>query len=233
MILINLLFISLISFANFEPPALSRPVMDQAGMLNSSEEQRLNQLLIQVHNSGGPQFAILTVESLNGTSLFEASFKTAEKWQLGTEKEDKGLLIFIAKKERKIRIEVGQGLEGDIPDVISKRAVDKIMKPYFKKGQFSDGIYLATLALLKRAAPDLNIKQRTPNLSSSERRTSSSSIMDIIFLLIGLVVFIFNPRLFIFGMLLGGGRGGFGGRGGGGFSGGGGGFSGGGASGGW
>ena len=84
-----------------------------------------------------------------------------------------------------------------------------------------------------RQQPFYLVKQRTPNLSSSERRTSSSSIFDIIFLLIGLVVFIFNPRLFIFGMLLGGGRGGFGGRGGGGFSGGGGGFSGGGASGGW
>ncbi len=136
MILLNLLFFSLVSFANFEPPDLNRPVMDQAGMLNPAEAQRLNQLLIQVHNSGGPQFAILTIESLNGTSVFDASFQTAEKWQLGTEKQDNGLLIFIAKKERKIRIEVGQGLEGDIPDIIAKRAIDKIMTPYFKKGQF-------------------------------------------------------------------------------------------------
>lgn len=231
MIILNLLLISVLSFANFEPPALTRPVVDQAGLLKPAESQKLNHLLTQVYNSGGPQFAILTVESLNGSSLFDASFKTAEKWALGTEKDDKGLLIFIAKQERKIRIEVGQGLEGDIPDIITKRAIDQIMTPNFKRGQFSQGIYLATLALLKRAAPDLKLNERVPNIDKSNRRFSMGSVFDIIFLIIGLIIFIFNPRLLLYGMFFGGGRGGLGG--GGGFSGGGGGFSGGGASGGW
>lgn len=234
MIVLNLLLVSLLSFAEFTPPNLTQPVMDQADLLNRSDEQKLNQLLRQVHDSNGPQFAILTVPSLNGSSLFDASFKTAEKWKLGSEKQDNGLLIFIAKKERKIRIEVGQGLEGTIPDAISKRAINQIMTPYFKQGRFSEGIYLATTALLKRAAPNLKIESNTQGLEKSSRRSSSSSsFFDIIFLVIGLIIFIFNPRLFLYGLLLGGGRGGFGGRGGGGFSGGGGGFSGGGASGGW
>lgn len=232
MILFNLLFLSLFSFASFEPPALTRPVTDNAGLLKPQEAQSLNQILKDVYNSGGPQFAILTIDSLEGTSLFDASIKTVEKWKLGTEEKDKGLLIFIAKKERKIRIEVGQGLEGVIPDIIAKRAIEQIMRPYFKKGEYSQGIYIATLSLLKRAEPNLRLDSKTPNLSES-KRSSSKSIFNIIFLIAALIIFIFNPRLLFYAFLFGRGGGGFGGRSGGGFSGGGGGFSGGGASGGW
>src|SRR5210317_913480 len=101
----------LISFSLFakEVPYLSNPVVDQAGLISSNLEQKLNSLLKRTKNF---QMAILTIDSLEDESLEGYSIKVVDTWKLGTEKKDNGLLLLISKGDRRTRFEVGQGLEG-------------------------------------------------------------------------------------------------------------------------
>lgn len=231
------LFVFVIPVNAFEPPALKGGVNDYAGMLNASVSQKLSQALESIYNQGGPQVAVLTVKNMDSMVIEDASMVVAKKWQLGRADKDDGVLLMVAKKERKMRIEVGQALEGALTDVESHRIIDNIMVPLFRQGQYTDGVLLAVDAILKKMEPPIrlekylqqSIPERTP-----QKKSPLKWVIDIVVMLVMLFVFIRNPFLFL--LFLGGGRGrgfGGGGFGGGGFSGGGGGFSGGGASGSW
>lgn len=133
----------------FQVPALTAPVMDLANVIPARQEEMLNQLLRDFNSRGKAQLTILTLDSLNGQSIEDASIKITDQWKLGTEKKDNGILFLIVPQERKVRIEVGQGLEGVIPDVVAKRILADVARPYFKKGLYAEGIYSATTQVLK------------------------------------------------------------------------------------
>ena len=212
-----------------EVPALRQPVTDLAHMIDQDSLVTLNNVLHRLHQRKIAQIAILTVPSLEGEALENYTIQVVDKWKLGSKKEDRGLLIFLSKKERKVRIEVGQRLEGDMTDVMSKRIIDQ-MSPYFKKGQFGYGLRVGLGSILKVLKVD---QSKVLKSNKPPRRKKKSSWVSIIFLFI--IIFLFRKNPFLLLMLLSGGRGGRGGGGfgGGGFGGGGGGFSGGGASGDW
>lgn len=227
---------------SFEVPALKAPVNDYANFFSPSTEQTLNQWLYQLHQAGGSQIAILTVSSLEGESLEGASIAVADKWKLGSEKVDNGLLILISKKERKIRIEVGDGLEGLLTDAYSSRIIRNIITPEFKKSNYDQGILAAIGAITQKTDPSfkpLTASQKA--LKRVQKKKSGSGWVDLIVFIIFMIMVLSGNRSSLLALLFlsGGGihprsKGGYGGRGGfGGFSGGGGGFSGGGASGGW
>ncbi|MCD4749443.1 MAG: TPM domain-containing protein, partial [Thermoanaerobaculales bacterium] len=130
-----------------EVPYLGGRVNDLAKMLDADVVQDLEDSLRQLETDTGAQLVVLTVESLEGDVLEDFALRVAETWQLGRKDHDDGVLILIAKSERKIRIEVGYGLEGAIPDVKAKRIIDGIMQPRFRDGDFSGGITEATEAL--------------------------------------------------------------------------------------
>ncbi len=176
----------------------------------------------------------------------DLSLKVAhDKWKLGQKGKDNGILLLIALKERKYRIEVGYGLEGVIPDSLAGSIGRDYLVPFFRQGNYSKGAYAATLALISEVAKDAGVEiTGMPQYRRQVRRTVQhqppsllNKIIGGIFLLFMLIMFIRNPRLFLMLLLfssMGGGRGSYSGGGGfGGFSGGGGGFGGGGASGGW
>lgn len=228
---------------DFKVPSLKGPVNDYAQLLPRSNRQQLTQTLIQLKQSGGSEIAILTMPSLSGSSIEQASIKVTDKWKLGDKAKDNGILILIAKKERKIRIEVGQGLEGLLTDAHSKRIISEVMAPLFRSGNVSQGILLGVFQVASKANPKLDMKTFFGNQNwKSTKRPRKKGGLGFLPLII-IIFFIFSRGrrggggLLLAGMLLGGssgGRGGGGGfgSGGGGF-GGGGGFSGGGASGGW
>lgn len=230
----------LISFCAhaYDAPKLKRAVNDYANVLSSQTVEGLSQALERIHSKGGPQVAVLTVRSLLGEPLEQASMDVAESWRLGTEDKDNGLLVFIATGDRKVRIEVGQGLEGDITDAFSKRVIDQIIVPSFRQGQFDQGVVQAVAALLGQMQPPLQLGKHA-SAATVHRRGGKKKLswVDILVGLLMLFFFIRNPMMFL--MFFGGSRNGdwYGGRGGGGgfggFGGGGGGFSGGGASGSW
>ncbi|MBP9707024.1 MAG: TPM domain-containing protein [Oligoflexales bacterium] len=239
-----------ISYAEdaFIVPPFTAPVVDQAGLL-SADISALNQTLLAIQKQGGPQIGVLTVTSLNGEVLEQASIKVADKWKMGTAEKDDGILILISRDDRSVRIEVGQGLEGSIPDAYARRVVDNVMLPYFKQQDFGSGVLFAVEALVKHSNPEIDFASiKTGSWGHKNFSTSAlpSSPTKPKFSWFGLLVIIFLIWFFVFTkigrmalvmMLLsqgGGGRGGRGGSFGGGFGGGGGGgFSGGGASGRW
>lgn len=242
-------FVSTAGFAQeLAIPELTSPVQDQAGLLTTRKAQQLDRTLRTLYSQTKTQLAILIVPTLNGESIEQASIKVAEKWKLGTAKEDRGVLLMMAIKERRMRIEVGQGLEGDLPDAYAKRIIDEVIAPLMRERAFDDAVTLGVAAIVQRTDPEFPIAnvlgvRASDAVRGGPARTLSLTekifFFAVLFLLF--LLFVRYPSLFFLLLLSSsrrgsGGYGGYyGGRGsgGGGWSGGGGGFSGGGASGGW
>jgi uncharacterized protein len=250
-VIISLLVVSVALPANI-PDKPQRYVVDLASIVDDATENRLNGYLQELEQKTGAQMIVLTIPSLEGESIEDFSIRIAhDKWKLGQKGKDNGVLFLVAFKDRKYRIEVGYGLEGVLPDSLVGSMGRNILVPYFRKGDYSDGIFATTLAIANKIAADAGvkiegmpqIKYRTSPTGSGKPVSPLSAIIGIVFLIIMGILFIKNPRAFLVLLLfssMGGRRGpwgGGGGFGGGGFGsfggGGGGGFGGGGASGGW
>lgn len=223
-------------------------VTDLAGMLTSQQEEALESLMESYKAGSGHEIALLIVPDLGGNSLEGLALAVARGWGIGGKETHAGALLLVAKDERKIRIEVGRGLEGTIPDSISGRIIRDVIAPEFKRGRFYDGLRGGIEAMHAAAGGEYG---KIPG----GRGKRASGILGLLPLLFFVVLWIAIARASRRGgprgrggggilpwLLLGSMTGGRGGRssgwhsgGGGGFSGfgGGGGFSGGGASGGW
>jgi uncharacterized protein len=235
------------------PEKPQKYVVDQAGIINDAVGNRLNGYLQELEQKTTAQMIVLTIPDLGGESIEDLSISIAnDKWKLGQKGKDNGVLFLIALKDRKYRIEVGYGLEGVLPDSLVGSLGRKLLVPYFRKGDYSDGIYATTLAVANIIAKHYGVKiegmpvvtYRSQPASGGSPVSGFSTIVAIIFFIILGILFVRNPKSFLLFLLfssMGGGRGpwggGGGGFGGGGFGsfggGGGGGFGGGGASGGW
>ncbi|MEZ4255654.1 MAG: TPM domain-containing protein [Polyangiales bacterium] len=233
-------------------PALRARVNDAAGMLSGAEAQALERKLEAYERATQHQFALLTVRTLGGESIEQFGIRVADAWKLGDAKRDDGLIVILAKEEHDVRIEVGYGLEGVIPDAIAARVIRETMAPAFKAGRFAEGINAGFDALMNAASP--GAAPTAVKGANSIRKQKSPWFVVLLQGLCrfaGVLLFLFFA---IFMRLGAGGRrygrrrpghigywgggfggGGFGGGGfgGGGFGGGGGGFGGGGASGKW
>jgi uncharacterized protein len=249
--------ISVVSFcyALNIPEKPDRYVVDLAGIVDDTTEMRLNGYLQELEQKTTAQLVVLTIESLEGESIEDFSIHVAhDRWKLGQKGKDNGVLLVVSVKDRKYRIETGYGLEGVLPDSFVGSIGRNYLVPFFRKDNFSKGVYVATLALANEIAANSGVEiTGMPKLTNRDQTVTSQkptsflkSIMFFIFLFLMLVLFIKNPRLFLLLFLfsaLGGrrsswgsgfGGGGFGGGGFGSFGGGGGGgFGGGGASGSW
>ncbi len=242
-----LLGFAAISAFGLDVPPLKGRINDNAGVLSSSQSGELENYLAAVEKATGAQIALLTVPSLKGESLESYSLKVVDKWQLGSAEKDNGALLLVAMEEKKIRIEVGYGLEGILTDAKSGYIIREAIVPEFKKGNFDKGIAAGIQSIGGVVTGDTPISTEQINSSQQDEGEGGVSIFFIIFILMFFLGRIGRIRryrrrgmspmgAFFLGSMLGGAsRGGSssGGFGGGGFSGGGGGFGGGGASGGW
>ncbi|MEZ4744251.1 MAG: TPM domain-containing protein [Bdellovibrionota bacterium] len=225
----------------FSVPQLSGPVVDLANLLDTPTKNRLGLSLRKLLQRGGSQIVVLTVPTIGDLTIEQASIKVVDQWKLGDEKRDDGVLIFVVRDVRRMRIEVGQGLEGDLPDAIASRIINEVMAPLFKEGHYSQGILVGTYEVATKANPDINVAALFSMPSTSrymEKRNAVAtqqrepSIFEyLVFIVICFfLIFTRTGRTILFFLMItslrgGRGSGGFGGRGGG--------FSGGGASGGW
>lgn len=121
-------------------PQLHARVNDHARMLGSSVARQLETVLADLERTDGTQVVLLTIASLEGDSLEDFSIRVVEKWKLGQKDFDNGVLLLIAKNDRKIRIEVGYGLEGKLTDLVSGRIIHNVIAPQFKMGRFDQGV---------------------------------------------------------------------------------------------
>jgi uncharacterized protein len=219
----------------FRVPTLTGPVVDAAGAIDPSIANQINLALRQLKDSGGSQINVLTLPDLGGLEIEQASIQVVDQWKLGDKKISNGVLLILAIKERKVRIEVGQGLEGVLPDAISKRIIDQQMRPLLSSGAITDAILVGVAAIAKVTDPGFDFEEALQlHRRASRSHSGGRSPLFIIFIIL---FFLFfgrrgGPRgpMFIGGFGGGGGGSGFGG---GSWGGGGGGFNGGGASGDW
>jgi len=121
-------------------PPLKGRVNDYGGMLAGATEQHLNRILQDLEASDGTQIVVLTIPSLEGDSLEDFSIRVADQWQIGQANRDNGAILLISKADRKLRIEVGYGLEGRLTDLMAGRIIRDVIVPRFKAGQIDQGI---------------------------------------------------------------------------------------------
>ena len=126
--------------ADVAVPPLSGRVVDQTGTLSAGDAAALTQRLKDLETRKGSQVAVLIVPTTQPETIEQFSIRVAEAWKIGRRKIDDGALLVIAKDDRKLRIEVGYGLEGALTDVTARRIIDEIITPRFRTGDFAGGI---------------------------------------------------------------------------------------------
>ncbi|MBZ6377615.1 methanol dehydrogenase [Pacificimonas flava] len=231
-------------------------VTDAANVLPPQAERALEQRLARFEAESGRQFVIATIPDLQGYDIADYGYRLGREWEVGSEEEDDGILLLVAPNERKVRIEVGYGLEGVMTDALSSRIIRSEILPRFRDGNLPAGIAAGAGAVLEQLA--LPPEEAAARLAEAEEASGGRQLPFGLIWILFIVMFTVLPLLaragdragpgrgrrrrrgpvILFGPGMGGfggGRGGgFGGSGGfGGFSGGGGSFGGGGASGGW
>ena len=130
-------------------PALSARVTDLTGTLTAPQIQTLEARLRDFERSKGSQITVLMLPTTQPETIEQYSIRVAEAWKIGRARIDDGVILVVAKNDRKLRIEVGRGLEGAIPDAIAKRVVGDIITPHFRANDFYGGIVVGTAALMR------------------------------------------------------------------------------------
>jgi uncharacterized protein len=121
-------------------PELKGRINDYAGLLSSATVRQLDAGLAQLETTDSTQIVVLTIPSLEGDSLEDFSIRVVEQWQIGQKGKDNGALLLVSKNDRRVRIEVGYGLEGKLTDLVSGRIIRNIIVPRFRMGNYDQGI---------------------------------------------------------------------------------------------
>ncbi len=137
------------SYALDVPERPSSRVNDYAQLLSSSVKAQLEEKLAAFEAETSNQIVVAVFNSLEGGSLEDFSIRLAEKWKLGTKKNDNGVILLIFKDDREVRIEVGYGLEGALPDATAKMIIENEIVPAFRKGDFDGGVEHAVIAIIQ------------------------------------------------------------------------------------
>lgn len=228
-------------------PALSGRVVDQANIIQSDKRAAIEQKSADLEEKSGIQLVVATVNSLEGQEIEPYANGLFRKWALGEKKKNNGVLLLVAPNERRVRIEVGYGLEGTLTDALSKVIISNAMTPRFKAGNYSEGISRGVDDIITVLTTDASEWQKRPSLRLDyQQPIDPASWILLAALFVFFILLIVSPtfRWLFFNVVLNvlassgssGGSysgGGYSGGGGGGFSGGGGSSGGGGASGSW
>lgn len=130
-------------------PALDSPVVDTTGTLDAATRQSLEAQARALQQRKGSQLQVLVVPTTQPEDIAQYTVRVFDQWKLGREKVDDGVLLVVAKDDRRVRIEVGYGLEGAIPDATSARVIQEYLVPKFRAGDYPGGITDATAVLIK------------------------------------------------------------------------------------
>ncbi|WP_412706484.1 hypothetical protein Aerorivi_01979 [Aeromonas rivipollensis] len=218
-------------------PPLSGRVVDEAALMSRKQAHQLTQQLAAFEKRSGIQLVVVSIDSLDGETIEEYGYQLGRHWGIGQKGKNNGVLLLIAQDERKVRIEVGYGLEGALPDAIAANIIQTRILPAFKRGDMVAGVVAGSQGIMQALAGEY---QPVDNASKEEKQGGPW-----LFILVVIVMIVLhnlrggggggrgrrNAAYLVGGFGAGRTGGGFGG--GGGFSGGGGSFGGGGASGGW
>ena len=224
--------------ANFPP--LTGRVVDQANIIPADQRVAIEAKLADLEGKSGIQLVVATVTSLDGQEVEPYANELFRAWKLGERTKNNGVLLLVAPNERRVRIEVGYGLEGTLTDALSQVIITNAITPRFKAGDFGGCITRGVDDIITVLTTDASEWQKRPSLRV-DRDPAAGGVnwLAVVGIIVVLGLMIISPafRWMVLGMLMSSGRGGSGGFGGGsgrgGFSGGGGSSGGGGASGRW
>jgi len=158
-----------------DAPQLAGRINDQAGMLTPETKQRLEHKLEAFERETSNQIAVLTIPSLQGDDIDPFSIRVAEAWKLGQKGKDNGVLLVLAQAERKVRIEVGMGLQGVLPDITAGKIIRETMRPHLKSGNFNQGITVAVDSIIAATKGEFK-GSGEPTPKHAAKKSSSSFI---------------------------------------------------------
>ena len=196
------IFCCILSITSFAQDVLPKPnpprlVTDKAGALSPEQVEILEHKLVALDDSTSNQIAVVLIKSLGDYGIEEYATKLFREWGIGNKKTNNGVLLIAAIDDRKVRIEVGYGLEGAIPDIIANDIIRNDIAPNFKQGDYYRGIDEATDALSKAAAGEYKIKKQ----KASNGKGNGSAVGFVLIIIVVIIVL-------IIGRGRGGGRGG-------------------------
>ncbi|MBC8316667.1 MAG: TPM domain-containing protein [Desulfobulbaceae bacterium] len=156
-------------------------------MISPGMKSKLERALQSFELSDSTQIAILTLDSLEGDSLEDFSIRTVDKWKIGQKSKDNGVLLLIFKKDRKMRIEVGRGLESVLTDLLSGRIIDGVISPAFKAGKFDEGFANGIIAIVDATRGEF---KGTGRLQRSRSRDEVPPVFSYLFMGMLIVAFL-------------------------------------------
>lgn len=179
-------------------PALTGRVVDEAGLLSAADRVALTQSLADLEAKTTDQLVVVTLKSLQGTAIEDYGYQLGRRWKIGQKDKDSGALLIVAPSERKVRIEVGYGLEGTLTDAATKIIIENAILPRFKTGDFAAGITSGVADIIQLLAGDAASAQQGQTASAPR---SPRPNIPWLFIILGLV----GVGLLIFCVVTGGG----------------------------
>ena len=158
--------------AALDVPQLKGRVNDLANLLSAETATQLEQKLAGFERETTNQLVVLTIPSLQGDEIESFAIRVAEQWKLGQKGKDNGVLLILAQAERKVRIEVGMGLQGVLPDITSAQIIRNVMSPHLKSNDFDQGITAGVDAILAATKGEF---KASPQDTARQSRSRSSS----------------------------------------------------------
>lgn len=183
-----LLLCSVTSGLTMETPRLSGRLNDYANMLSAQSATALEQKLAAFERETSTQVVLLTVSSLQGETIEGLAIRVAEAWQIGRQDKDNGVILLLAKQERKIRIEVGTGLQGALPDITAAQIIRKVIAPHLKAGNYDAGINAGLDAII--AATKGEFTAAATSRPAQKKTSSRYGILLVLLPLAAVVVFV-------------------------------------------
>ncbi|MGJ0431074.1 TPM domain-containing protein [Methylobacter sp.] len=185
-----------LAVADVPVPALQARVTDLTGTLSPAQQSKLEQVLTEFEARKGSQIAVLIIPTTQPEAIEQYAMRVAETWKLGREGVDDGVLLLVAKEDRTLRIEVGYGLEGVIPDAVAKRVISEIIIPYFKQNDYFGGIEAGVNRLIRL----IDGEPLPPPVRKDVSWSGFEDFLPIVFLVVLIGAGLFRM---IFGRLLG------------------------------
>lgn len=177
------------SFAQDIPtrPNPPRLVNDYAGALSPEQKDILEQKLVALDDSTSNQITVVLIKSLNDYPIEDYAVKLFRSWGIGNKKTNNGVLVIAAIDDHKVRIEVGYGLEGAIPDITANSIIENDIVPSFKTENYYQGLNLATDDLSKAAAGEYHVARQRNN---DDNNSGGGSLLGIIIIIVIIVIII-------------------------------------------
>jgi uncharacterized protein len=178
------------AFAAPSFPALTGRVVDQAALLDPAQEQAIDQQIVAMEEKTGHQFVVVTLAELQGYDIADYGYQLGRHWRIGDEKADDGVLLIVAPQERKVRIEVGYGLEPVLTDALSSTIIQTRIIPAFRAGDNAGGIAAGVEAIIAQLTLDpATARARAAAAAESPESGIENLLPLLIFIAIWIILF--------------------------------------------